>query len=203
MKDGTRTELETIVDKIQRDDFSSIELRALFMILRNVGVEFPALYDIVSFVAHEDERDRGVTYEYIKHFVDQFAHVTVNGGNLTMRIPLHSQTDVIRELYAVLETNKVACLNHGLFTGRAYHIMCETLKIIAGTKINYSNHSVARCWLSEVEQHKNGLGVSFVFEPINAPDNRMKARQVHILAFYAQMNLNDLTQKAGDLTITV
>ncbi|MDP2856267.1 MAG: hypothetical protein Q8N90_04130 [bacterium] len=186
MKTNDAEDLANIVGRIQSGNFSSIELRALFSILRYESPKLEAIFDIACFVAHKDERDQGATFDYIKSFVDKYSEVSIRGGKLNFRIPLFTQIEVVGQLYEVLETNNVPGLNKELFVSQSYKIMYEILKIVANTKIRYQNSDVQNCRLSPILEQKDGFGVFYVFEPIDSPAKKIHAKTINILAFYAQ-----------------
>jgi hypothetical protein len=189
MKTNDSRDLVDIIDRIQGGDFSSVELRALFSILRYEAPKLEAIFDIACFVAHKDERDQGATFNHIKSFVDKFSEVSIKGGKLNFCIPLFNQVEVMSQLYEVLEVNKVPVLNRKLFMNQSYKIMYEILKIVAGTKIRYQNSDVQNCRLSPILKQKDGFGVFYVFEPTDSPSKKLHAKTISILAFYAQRGI--------------
>src|SRR4030042_4165023 len=77
----------------------------LFIWLRPNFVNNPHLLDLANFVAHNDERDRGVSFEHIHAFVNNFIEVSEKGGTIRGLPSIFSKEKVITDLEAILNAS--------------------------------------------------------------------------------------------------
>lgn len=68
--------VEDLVNKICAGNFVSSDIGLLFIWLRPKFTGKPMLLDLANFVAHHDDRDRGISFEHIQSFVQNFIEVS-------------------------------------------------------------------------------------------------------------------------------
>jgi hypothetical protein len=164
MRENLSRDLMTIVEKIQNGTFSSIDARSLFISVRYAKPHSYILNELGDFVAHYDERNKGILYDHITNFMIEFINFAISGGSIKIPAPLFNQNEIVSALIKVIKTNKILGLNESKFKSQAYNIMCNILDIIAETKIH--NTKVANCRFSSVEKSNNGFVVFFCFGPV-------------------------------------
>ncbi|MDQ9035186.1 hypothetical protein RFH07_00890 [Acinetobacter seifertii] len=67
MKSIEKGKVQKIVDKIQSGNFDENDIDNIFMKLRAYSVNFNVFREIADFVAHNDERDRGLVNQALEH----------------------------------------------------------------------------------------------------------------------------------------
>jgi len=166
MKQITLDDLQTIVREIQSGDFSRIYIRALFIILRNDPSASKIIKELGDFVAHVDERTKGILYDHVDGFMTQFVDFA-QSKTMSVSSPdiLFSQEQVASVLIDVLKNNDVSDLDERMFRAQTFNIMYKILEIISDTKIN--NVKVENCKFSDIEKLSDGsYVVYFFFGPI-------------------------------------
>ena len=67
MKSIEKGKVQKIVDKIQSGNFDENDIDNIFMKLRAYSANFNVFREIADFVAHNDERDRGLVNQALEH----------------------------------------------------------------------------------------------------------------------------------------
>lgn len=99
MKKDISRDLEQIVERIQNGTFSGVELRSFLIIARHAKPHSYILRELGDFVAHYDERNRGILYEHIHSFMPQFLDfATSRRPSVTIPRPPFDQKEVISAL---------------------------------------------------------------------------------------------------------
>lgn len=188
MKPSTIEDLRLIVEKIQKANFSRVELRSLLIILRYVAPNYQSIRDIANFVAHEERIKQGILRDSINDCVNRFVIFTKSGGLFTAPDLVYKQEKVINQLYETLKKYEIPGLNKELFVSQAFDIMLGILEIVADTKIQTDNADVQKCYLSQVEKESDGFTVYFCFEPIYSPQKFLNARTVKMPVLKADLS---------------
>jgi hypothetical protein len=190
MKLGTIEDLRLIVERIQKANFSRVDLRSLLIILRYVPPNYQSIRDIANFVAHEDRIERGILRDRINDCANRFVIFTKIGGSFTSPDLVYKQKEVINQLYETLKKYDIPGLNKELFMSQAFDIMLGILEIVADTKIQTDNADIQNCYLSPVEKDSDGFTVYFCFEPIFSPQKFLNAKTVKMPVLKADLFLS-------------
>lgn len=188
MRPGTVEDLRLIVERIQKANFSRVELRSLLIILRHVAPNYQSIRDIANFVAHEERIKQGILRDRINDCVNRFVIFTKSGGSFTAPDPVYKQEEVINQLYETLKQYDIPGLNKELFMSQAFDIMLGILEIVADTKIQTDNADIQNCYLSPVEKDNDGFTVYFCFEPIYSPKKILNAKTVRMPVLKADLS---------------
>jgi hypothetical protein len=90
------------VDSICGGDFCDADVGLLFVWLRPHLKKDPVLWDLANFVAHNDERNQGISFNHVQGFVRNFLEVSEKGGTIYGLQPLFQRDNVIERLTHVL-----------------------------------------------------------------------------------------------------
>ncbi|MFZ2072745.1 MAG: hypothetical protein WAV10_03655 [Minisyncoccia bacterium] len=154
MKINALKDLEEIISRIQNDNFSGVEIRALLIILR-WHTNSKIIKELAHFVTHDD-RNQGITQESVQEIFNKFINL-IELGEVFSSDPIFQQVDIINQLYVSLKNLNLQNLNENLLKQYGSKIMLEILKIIAETKIVLDpNSKITECYLSSVESVKDG-----------------------------------------------
>lgn len=182
MKNNTKEDVSQIIQKIQKADFSRIEIRALLISLRFAPPHYQSIKDLANFVAHEEERNQGIFQDNVKGFVDRFVEFTKIGGIYKAPDPVFNQSDIISQLYKTIKMQGILNLDKRLFCAQAFNIMLKILEIVADTKIQTNNGDIQNCYLSSVEKNNDEFIVYFCFEPKYSANKWLNAKTVKMPA---------------------
>ncbi|MFA5249206.1 MAG: hypothetical protein WC397_01545 [Candidatus Paceibacterota bacterium] len=175
-------DLEIIVEKIQGGTFLRTDILSLLISVRYAQPRSPILEELGDFVAHRDERTKGISYNHINNFISKFVDFAMSGGSIKIPEPIFSQEKVVSALIKVAQTNKIFGFKEPKFRSQAFNIMVKILEIVSETKIK--NTRVANCRFSAVEKNNNNFIVFFCFGPIEGGLINVK-KEVKIPAFVA------------------
>lgn len=95
------------VDKICEGNFCDADIGLLFVWLRPKLKEDPVLWDVANFVAHNDERDQGISFEYVQKLITEFLTAFENGGEVRVGGSVFKSDDLINRLMSVLRKLKI------------------------------------------------------------------------------------------------
>lgn len=165
MKKSLSKDLKIIVERIQNGTFSGVELRSLLISIRYAQPHSPILEELGDFVAHYDERTKGILYKHIDNFMSKFISFAMSGGSVTIPGLLFDQKEVMSALINVIRANRILGFEESKFRSQTFNIMVKILKIIAETKIK--NAKVANCRFSAIEETDNTFTVFFCFGPVD------------------------------------
>jgi len=164
MRENLSKDLKTIVERIQNGTFSGVELRSLLISVRCAQPHSSILEELGDFVAHYNERTKGILYKHIDNFMFKFINFAMSGGSVTIPGPLFNQKEVMLALIKVIRANKILGFEESKFRSQTFNIMIKILEIIAETKIR--NAKVTNCRFSAIEKTDNTFTVFFCFGPV-------------------------------------
>lgn len=182
MRENLSKDLEIVIERIQNGTFSGVELRSLLISVRYAQPRSSILEELGDFVAHYDERTKGILYEHIDNFMFKFINFAMSGGSVTIPGPLFDQNTVVSELIKVIRANKIFGFEESKFRFQTFNIMYRILEIIAETKIR--NAKVANCRFSAIEKTDSKFTVFFCFGPVDGRFLNIK-KEVKIPAIVA------------------
>jgi len=182
MRKNLSKDLKVIVERIQNDSFTGVEIRSLLISLRYANPRSPILEELGDFVAHYDKRTKGILYNHIDKFMSEFIGFAVSGGSVTIPKPLFDQEQIISVIIKAIETNKIPGFLKLKFKSQAFNIMFKILEIVAETKI--INTNVNNCRFSAIEKNDKTFTVFFCFGPVNGNILKIK-NEVKIPALVA------------------
>ena len=95
-------EIQEITDNIIAGVENKYEIGMLCIRLRPHVAKNPILLDMSNVVAHDDGRDKGVSYDCVNEFVLSFLSASEKGGSIVANGPVFSSTDVMKNLISTL-----------------------------------------------------------------------------------------------------
>ena len=138
--------IQSLVDKICNGKFTSSDLGLFFIWLRPIVSDDEILLDLANFVAHNNERDRGVSYNYVHGFVINFLDVSEKGGTIHGLQPLFNKDLVISKLEATLKKNRVV-FDIKKFESQKDLIIENLITLIEEADFFFKDKRVIRCYL--------------------------------------------------------
>jgi hypothetical protein len=184
MKKNISKDLEQIVERIQNGTFSGVELRSFLIIARYAKPRSYILEELGDFVAHYDERNRGILYKHIDSFMRKFLDfATSKRPSVTVPRPPFDQKKVISALVKFFEANKILGYEESKLKSQTFNVMFKILEIIAEVEI--ANAPVENCRFSAVERTDDTtFTVFFCFGPVKGTLVNIK-KEVRIPALVA------------------
>ena len=184
MKESTIQELSTIITKIQKGDFSATDVKVLLFDLRHGNGE--VLKEMGDFMAHEGERNRGISYEDVRELIDRFDTFVKSGGEMSFGGPVFDQKEIIDSLAAAIKKHRIPKFDETSFSAQAFPLMTKILELVAGTRIIKLESEAKNVHLSKVEKIENGNQVVyFSFDPPKVAGGLLNAKTVRTTAFLA------------------
>lgn len=147
--------LNNFVQKICSGNFTESDVGMLFIWLRPLVSNDAVLLDLCNFVAHYGERDRGVSYEHIHDYVNNFIRVSEEGGTIFGHDLVFISEKVIEDLAKVLD-NQGIVFNKVEFKDQKVKIIDALLGLMEETDFKFDDPRVVRCHLK-----RNGQKMGF------------------------------------------
>ena len=163
--------IEKILDKICRNDFSCSDVGLLFVLLRSYCKDNPILYDLTNFVAHNDSRNQGASFEYIRSYIENIIDVSRNGGTIFENKPVFNEEHVIEELIKTLRYNKFQ-FDENCFARQGINIVDCLIALMVETEIELKDIVEVKKCLLKMDEKKLMFHFNIVLcgPRINAPD---------------------------------
>ena len=147
--------IEKVLQKIYLGNFDEGDVALLFIWLRWDFVDNASLLDLANFVAHNNERDRGVSFEHIHKFVYNFIEVSEKGGSIYGLPSVFNKERVIKDLEEVLETLGLK-IDKDKIENQSTKIIDCLLELMEETEFRFEDSRIVRCFLK-----RNGQKMTF------------------------------------------
>jgi len=134
------------VNEICEGSFCAADIGLLFVWLRPKLKGDPVLWDLANFVAHNDERDQGVSFDHVHKFVKNFLEVSENGGTVFGLQPIFQRDDVISKLINVLKRLGVI-FEETKFIAQKDLLIDYLMQMMEETDFNIRDERITRCYL--------------------------------------------------------
>ncbi len=141
--------IQTLVDNICSGNFSNSDVEVLFIQLREDFFDTPILLDLSNFVAHGDERDRGLSFEYVKSYVMNFIAISEKGGAIFGGRPVFQSISVVNELIRKLEILNII-FDKNKFLSQKDKIISSLQDLMDETDFKFIDPRIIRCYLRKV-----------------------------------------------------
>lgn len=133
------------VDKICEGDFCDSDVGLLFLWLRSEFENDPVLLDLANFVAHGDERDRGISFTHVHSFVENFLEVSEKGGTIHGLQPVFQRDDVIERLMGTLKRLGIV-FDENKFSAKKDAVIDNLMTLMEETNFQINDARVTRCY---------------------------------------------------------
>lgn len=151
MKNIKTDKLEKIINKIYTGRFDCYALGLLFIWIRPVVGDNKIMWDLANFVAHIDERDRGVSFEHIHNFVTNFIEVSEKGGIIYGIPSVFDKEKVMNELIIVLDKLNLN-INRGKIIDQKDKIIECLLELMEEAEFHFNDPRIVKCFLKKEAQ---------------------------------------------------
>jgi hypothetical protein len=135
------------IDKICEGDFGCSDIGLLFIWLRPTFAHMPILLDLANFVAHNDERNQGTSFEHVHSYVKNFIEVSEKGGTIFGFQPVFVREEVIENLIEVLKRQNLINKNEDKLRQQKDRIINCLLEIMDEVEFKFKDPRVVRCYL--------------------------------------------------------
>lgn len=143
--------IQEIINKISKGDFTCSDIGLLFVWLRPCFFKDQILWDLSNFIAHHSEgRDRGVSFDHIHSFVENFLSVSERGGKIPGLPPVFRRNDVMQRLLSVLKNLKLQFEDDKLIAQKDSLVECLQ-KLIEETEFKFNEPRIIRCYVKRLE----------------------------------------------------
>jgi hypothetical protein len=160
MKPNDLADLRQITSLLQSGVATRRDMIALLILIREhlSKTRQPMLLDISHCVAHS-RRDRGLAYDYIERFLEEFINAARSGGILRVRVlfPMH---EVVEELVVALEDIGVANLDRETLQSQADHVEILLKSVLDEVTLQINHDNISKCSF-EAGSSKQGDYFSF------------------------------------------
>ncbi len=193
--------VEYIIQKIQDGSFNQTDIDNLFMKLRAFSADYPVLTEVGHFLAHNDQRDRGLTIDRLRTL--QLAvtlHYEAGLGKFTnpyKSFPLHLKKHMKEQIELCEETKfkTFTSLSKAKFTKRVDEIFSEDKK--SGTALLVKK-------LSKREEELLTYLLTSIFVPPLFTQDQIVNDLVGVLRFnQITFDENLLRNRSNEITICV
>ncbi len=113
----------------------------------------PILYDLANFVAHNDERDQGISFTSIDSFVQNFIEVSMKGGTIYGKRAVFSKRVIVEKLIKLLESI-LPDFDETAFELQRDNIIESLVETMEEVDFKISDPRVIRCYIKRVGAHK-------------------------------------------------
>ncbi len=142
--------IQEIINKITDGNFTCSDIGLLFVWLRPCFSKDQILLDLSNFITHSDGRDRGVSFNHIFTFVNNFLSVSERGGQIRGLPPVFLRDDVMRRLLIVLDNLKLKFEDEKIISQRDSFVDCLQ-KLIEETEFKIDDPRIIRCYIKRSE----------------------------------------------------
>jgi hypothetical protein len=165
LKSHTQKDIQSIINLIEGGIFERKDIKALFIDLRPFLQEGDRIREIAHFIAHPDSRDRGITFDYLQKFVNDFINAAQKGGRFTVK-PIFSQKDTIDDLIKDLISLGFS-VNKILFINQSANIMRCISEIIDDTPVKLKNNHILDAKIVGFYEEEKKVSLTFIFHVTN------------------------------------
>ncbi|MBP7967626.1 hypothetical protein KAZ66_05150 [Candidatus Woesebacteria bacterium] len=89
--------IQELIDLINSGNFNRSDIGLLILWLRPVTKENAILSDLANYIAHNDCRDQGISFNRVLKYIINFIDVAENGGKLLGPQPVFNKDEIIRQ----------------------------------------------------------------------------------------------------------
>ena len=155
MKRINTNRIERLIQKVYSGTFDSSDIGVLFIWLRPIFVDNDSLFDLSNFVAHNDERDRGISFDHVHAFVNNFIEVSEKGGTIHGLQPVFSKEKVISGLEEILDALGLE-IDKDKIENQSNKIIDCLLELMEETEFHFEDPRIVKCFLK-----RNGQKMMF------------------------------------------
>lgn len=167
MSNKVKSDIKSRIRKIERNKFTSDDIRLLFIDLRDYylitigkkAYENP-LMDILDFCAHNIKKDRGLVFEYSKKIIDDFVNSIKVGGSVPVTLVDLNIEKSINDILTTLDID----YDKKKFKKRVKKISKHIFFILKDVKLDIKHTDVESCSIVYDKKLKTPY-ISFKLKP--------------------------------------